>query len=98
MTGISLSSADLDDRRKKILFRSWRRGTREMDLLVGRFAEAHLLTFSDAELSIFEALIEVPDKDLYPWVAGKLEVPGNYNTSVFRQLLLFAAETAGADI
>jgi antitoxin CptB len=96
MTGISLSSADLDDRRKKILFRSWRRGVREMDLLVGRFAEANLAAFSDDDLSVFEQLIEVPDRDLYPWVAGKAEVPENYDTGVFRKLKAFATAGEGA--
>jgi antitoxin CptB len=96
MTGISLSSADLDDRRKKILFRSWRRGVREMDLLVGRFAEANLAAFSEDELGIFELLIEVPDRDLYPWVAGKAQAPANYDTSVFRKLKAFAEAGEGS--
>ncbi len=36
------SSEGLDERRRKLLFRAWRRGVREMDLIVGRFADAHI--------------------------------------------------------
>ena len=42
MTGTQRSSADLDVRRRKILFRSWHRGIREMDLIMGQFADAHI--------------------------------------------------------
>ena len=58
MTGTTRSSADLDPRRRKILFRSWHRGTREMDLIMGRFADVHIGDFSEAELDDFERLID----------------------------------------
>ena len=51
MTGTTRSSGDLDPRRKRLLFRCWHRGTREMDFLIGRFADAHLPAMSDAELA-----------------------------------------------
>lgn len=47
MTGISRTSADLDPRRRRILFRAWHRGIREMDLILGQFAEAELSALSD---------------------------------------------------
>ncbi len=65
MTGLSRSTDGLDPRRKRILFRAWHRGTREMDLLMGQYAEKAIDAMSDAELDIFEALIEVPDRDLF---------------------------------
>ncbi len=86
MTGISLSSADLDDRRKRLLFRAWRRGTREMDLLLGRYAESALSRMSDAELVVFEHLLDAPDKDMYAWICGKADVPANYDTQIYRAL------------
>lgn len=70
MTGTTRSSGGLDDRRKRILFRCWHRGTREMDLVLGRFADAEIATLSDAELDELERLIEVNDHDLYAAVAG----------------------------
>lgn len=96
MTGTTRSSADLDPRRRKILFRSWHRGTREMDLIMGRFADVHIGDFTEAELDDFERLIEVPDRDLFSWVTGKAETPGNYDTTVFRSLKDFHAAGKGA--
>jgi antitoxin CptB len=65
MTGSTRSSGGLDDRRKRLLFRCWHRGTREMDLILGRFADAEIAGLRDDELTQLERLIEVPDPDLY---------------------------------
>jgi len=89
MSGSTRSSADLDARRRKILFRSWHRGMREMDLIMGRFADAQIGNLSEAELDEFERLIEVLDRDLLSWVTGEAEVPENYDSDVFRQLKAF---------
>jgi antitoxin CptB len=89
MTGLSRTSADLDPRRKRILFRAWHRGTREMDLLMGRYAEVALDGMHEDELATFEALIEVPDRDLFAWLTGTEDVPANYDTDVFRALRAF---------
>ena len=70
MTGSTRSSDGLDDRRKRLLFRCWHRGTREMDLILGRFADAEIATLTDAELTDLELLIEVPDPDLYAALTG----------------------------
>jgi antitoxin CptB len=92
MTGLTLSSAELDPRRKRLLFRCWRRGTREMDLLLGGFAEHVLPTMSENDLAAFEHLASAPDREIYDWVAGKAPVPANYDSAVFRAL---AAHQAG---
>lgn len=89
MTGSRRSSADLDPRRRKILFRAWHRGIREMDLLMGQFADAEIGTLTDAELDDFEALIEVPDRDLFSWITGTETAPSNYDTGLFRRLKAF---------
>ena len=57
-------------RRKKLLFRAWHRGTREADLLLGNFADRHLAGFDRAQLDRFEALLELPDAEIYDWVVG----------------------------
>ena len=80
------SSDGLDLRRRKLLFRSWNRGMREMDLIMGRFADSALAALSDAELTEFERLIEVPDRELLGWVTGELAVPQAYDTALFRRL------------
>jgi len=86
MTGTTRSSDGLDVRRRKLLYRSWHRGTREMDLIMGRFADACLADFTVAELDEYERLIDVPDPDLYAWVSGEKAAPANYDTALLRRL------------
>jgi antitoxin CptB len=86
MSGSTRTSAGLDTRRRRTLFRAWHRGMREMDLIMGRFADAEIGTLSDADLDEFERLIEVPDRDLLRWITGEDETPSNYDTPLFRRL------------
>lgn len=89
MSGTTRSSADLDPRRRRTLYRAWHRGIREMDLIMGRFADAEIGTLSEEELSEFEALIEVPDRDLFRWLTGEIETPANYDGPVWQRLRAF---------
>jgi hypothetical protein len=61
-------------------------------LVSSRFADAEIDRFDDAEFAEFEALIEVQDRDLFDWLAGKVETPANFDTPVFRRLVAFHAE------
>ena len=94
MSGMTRTSADLDPRRRRILFRAWHRGIREMDLIMGRFADAAIDTMSDADLDDFERLIEVPDRDLFRWITGEDETPPNYDTTIFRRVKAFHTHDA----
>ena len=80
------TSEGLDPRRRRLLYRAWHCGVREMDLIVGRFADAAIDTFDDAQLDEFERLIDVPGHDLYAWVTGTSEAPANYDSAVLRRL------------
>jgi antitoxin CptB len=82
----SRSNNDLDVRRRRLRFRAWHRGTREMDLLLGRFADAEMAKFDEQNLASFEALLEVPDPDLYNWIVGAEETPAPYDTPLLRRL------------
>jgi antitoxin CptB len=86
MTGLARTSAGLDERRRRLLFRSWRRGTREMDLILGRFAESVIGELSESELEEFERLSDAPEPDLYAWLTGSQPVPAEYDLAVFRRL------------
>ncbi|MBV8442617.1 MAG: succinate dehydrogenase assembly factor 2 [Hyphomicrobiales bacterium] len=86
MPGSMLSSAAFDERRRKILFRAWRRGLREMDLVMGRFADAHLPTMSQAELDEFERLLDVPDPLALAWITGEAATPPEFETPVIARL------------
>jgi antitoxin CptB len=91
MTGSTRSSGGLDDRRKRLLFRSWHRGTREMDLILGRFADVAIASLSDDELAEFERLIEVPDPDLYAALTGDQPLGTEYDTALFARIKAFRA-------
>jgi antitoxin CptB len=83
------SSQGLDVRRRKLLFRAWRRGVREIDLIVGRFADAFIDKFDTPALDDFERLIEVPNAALYAWVTGDERPPAEHDTAVLRDLIGF---------
>ena len=96
MTGTRHSSDGFDLRRRKLLFHAWHRGMREMDLIVGRFADRTIDALSDAELTEFERLIEVPDRDLLAWITGETVVPAHYDGPLFRRLRDFQLSGEGA--
>jgi antitoxin CptB len=84
-----MPESDSDIRRKRLRFRAWHRGTREADLILGSFADAHLATFDAAGVDAFEALLEVPDAELFDWIGGRAEPPRQHDTAVTRLLLAF---------
>ena len=86
MSGSTLSSSALDERRRRILFRAWRRGVREMDLVMGRFADAHLPAMSEAELAEFERLLDVPDQQVLAWIIAGESPPREFDTPLFARL------------
>ena len=80
---------DLEKRRKRLRFRSWHRGTKENDLLMGRFADAHLSGFDSAALDLYEAILDLPDPDLMGWISGQSPLPEGLDNPVMRLLLTF---------
>jgi antitoxin CptB len=62
-------------RLKRMRMRSWRRGTKEMDLVLGPFADAHLDGLSEADLVTYDALLAENDQDLMAWVLGQSPAP-----------------------
>lgn len=78
--------------RKRLIFRAWHRGTREMDILVGRFAETHVPTFNDGQLQQFERMLTCNDPDVYDWYIGAKTVPPEDDTPVLRLFLNFKLE------
>jgi antitoxin CptB len=89
------TSDGLDLRRRKLLFRCWHRGMREMDLIMGRFADSVLTELSDDELADLERLIELPDRDLLAWVTGEADVPADVDTVLFRRMRDFHKHREG---
>lgn len=87
-----MSQNVLDERRRKLKFRAWRRGFREMDLLMGSFADAHLGEMSDEDLSEFERLLSTPDWEVYAWLIGQKNVPGNFQSDLLTRMMTFRYE------
>jgi len=91
MTGSSRSSDGLDARRRRALFRAWRRGTRELDLLLGPFADAHIGSLGDHDLADFEALLDAAEGDVFAWLTGRERVAPKYATATYRAIVAFNA-------
>lgn len=89
MTGTTRSSDGLDDRRKRLLFRCWHRGTREMDLILGRFADAEIGNLSDDELTQLETLLEEADPDLYAAITGDKVLAADVICPLFARIKAF---------
>lgn len=75
-------------RRKRLRFRSWHRGSKEADILLGNFADKVLPTLTEAELDLYEDLIEEPDRDIVLWVTSGEEPPERFRNSVMERLQL----------
>ena len=84
MTGSSKSSDGLDPRRRKLLFRAWHRGSREMDLVMGPFADAWIDRLSEDELAEFERLVAMPDPELFSLVVDSQAEPEQANALLAR--------------
>ena len=83
------NDGEMDARRKRMLFRSWHRGMREMDMLLGKFAEQHLEGFSDIQLDRFEAILAEIDPDIYNWLSGREPIPDDLQNDVMEMLKKF---------
>ena len=89
MSGTTLSSDGLEPRRRKLKFRLWHRGLREMDLVLGAFADAELSGLPDTDLPEVESWLDVPDQQMLAWVIGAETAPPNVDTPLFARLRTF---------
>lgn len=82
-----------DIRLKRLRIRSWRRGTKEMDLILGGFSDAKLAGLPEEEVALYEDLLSENDLDLYQWVTGRGEAPARFADLLAR----IAAHARGAE-
>ncbi len=80
---------DLETCRKRLRFRSWHRGTREADLLLGGFADNYLESMTAEELALFDALLDRSDPLLIAWMTGVQVCPAFERDAVMDRLLQF---------
>jgi antitoxin CptB len=82
----------MDHRKKRLLFQSRHRGMNENDLLIGRFAEAHLGLMDKAELDEFESLLSELDIDLFGWITSQRPVPEHRRTLLMKKIQNFVQD------
>lgn len=69
-----------ENRLKRMTMRSWRRGTKEMDMILGPFADRNLAQLAPDVLDLYDAMLEENDQDLYRWVTGQEAAPDKFST------------------
>jgi antitoxin CptB len=77
-------------RLKRLRFRAWRRGFKEADLVLGRFADLHAAALAETDLARFEALLDEPDDEVYAWILGREPAPARHDHSLLALLQEFA--------
>lgn len=94
-TAMETAPPSLETRRKRLRFRCWHRGTKEVDLLLGRFADKHLANLDGDRLAELERLVDVPDQEIHAWLTGTRPVPAEHDTPLMRLLMDYSAKTIG---
>jgi antitoxin CptB len=83
------AEAEIAMRRRRVKFRAWHRGMREVDLLLGRFADASLDQLDEGDLAAFETILDVPDPEILAWITGEEAIPAVSDTPFLRRLIAF---------
>jgi antitoxin CptB len=91
---------DLEKRRKRLKFQCWHRGFKEIDLILGHFADRYLGDLSEQEITDLEALLSLPDQQIYEWLTGKDAVTPTFDTGVFGRIrkMDYLSETMWAQV
>lgn len=82
----------MDDRRKKLRFRAWRRGFKEIDLILGAFADRRLAGLEEARVDEFERLLNAPDQEVFAWITEQAPAPAEYDTPTLALIRAFRFE------
>lgn len=91
MNGLRQGTEDGATRHKRLRMRSWRRGMREMDLILGPFADARLAALPEEDLAAYDRLLSEEDGDLMAWILGR-SAPPDWATDLIESIAAFARE------
>lgn len=80
--------------RKQMIYRSNHRGIKEMDIILGRYANAFVMDMSDGELEKFKVIMDELDRDLLTWFTGEVPCPGHLDKTMFQTILDFTTKNA----
>ncbi|MCZ2328233.1 FAD assembly factor SdhE [Bartonella sp. F02] len=75
-----------DIRRRRLIFRAWHRGIREMDLIFGQYVDAHITEMSDKTITELEYIMSFEDRDLLTWFTGEISPPSEVDSPLFRDI------------
>ena len=81
-------------RRKQMFYRANHRGIKEMDIILGKYADAHVMTMNIAELDAFEAIMSEMDRDLLTWFTGEISCPEHLDSGLFEKILTYTTSSA----
>ena len=84
---VSLSADDDSFRRKRLLWRATHRGIKEMDLVLGGFVSSNIGSFSAAELTDLERIMDIPDQEMLAWATRQMEVPAGHASPLLARIL-----------
>ena len=87
-----MTETELSPRRRRMIFRAHHRGTKEADLMVGRFVSRHIADFTEAELDELEAVLDYQDTDLTDWLTGRLPIPDSHACPMLARMAAECAE------
>jgi len=76
----------LENRKRRLLFRAWHRGIKELDLIFGNFIDANVSSFNDDDCSWFESLFEEQDHEILKWVTDGADVPEQFQGAMMDRL------------
>ena len=74
-------------RKRRLIFRAWHRGIKEMDLIFGQYVDAHIHQMNDETIAEMEHIMSFEDRDLLTWFTGEVETPKDIDTRLFRDIL-----------
>ena len=77
-----MEATELNNLRRKVLYRSWHRGCKETDRILGRFADSCVQEMTPAEVALYQSFLDLPDHDIYAFVAGRKSPPEEYEALV----------------
>ncbi len=84
-------------RLKRLSMRSWRRGTKEMDLILGPWSDSHLASLGEAELALYDRLLEENDQDLMSWILGHSAPPAAI-AAMLERIALYARNRLASSV
>lgn len=91
--GVIMEAAnDTEILRKKLYYRSWHRGCKETDVILGYLADNYLPQFDEQQLQEYEEFLEEYDADIWKWITGELQIPERVSNSGIWQAVVMSSE------